>query len=124
MATNNTQAIQIANGLISCANQLLALYNQIGVLNTAWTDDAVANTLNAMTTVALNSDGTQGTADSTPNVAHPISLTVYPTLNRSISANQLASLNTVLGTITTLVNGSAVSAQSGFRAIINNATGG
>lgn len=123
-ATVQSQAIQNANTIMSLAAQLLALSSAITQVGNAWTDDSSANTLNAMATVALNTDGSQGTADGSPNNAHPLSLTLFPTLTRSISSNQIASMLTVLQTIPTLVGGSAVGAQAGMRAILNSATGG
>jgi hypothetical protein len=122
-ATPQSQAIGIANQLISMAQVLNDLYQTVTILNQQWTDDAVANTLNAMGTVAQNADGSLGAADATPNPAHPLNLTTYPTLYRAVSANQIASLLTILQNILTYVNGSAVSATGGVRANLNNVTG-
>lgn len=123
-ATPQTQTIQTANSLISLAGQLLSIYQQMVIIDAAWTDNGEANILNALGTVTLAPDGSTGSADATPNVAHPISPTLFPSLSRSLSANQITSIKTVLDSIVTLVNGSAVSAQAGARGILNSAVGG
>lgn len=122
--TPSSQAIQTANQLISLSQQLLAIYQQMLVIDAAWTDDTVATTVAAMSTTTLNADGSIGTADSTPNVAHPMSLTVYPTLSRAISSNQLGQAKTILDGIVNYVGGTAVTTQVGARAILNAVTGG
>jgi hypothetical protein len=124
MATQQTQAIQNVNTIISLAQQLLALSTSITSINNAWQDDGTANVINAMGTQALNTDGSLGAADGSPNNAHPMNLTTYPTLSRAISANQVASLLTVLNNIPVYVSGSSVSATAGVRGILNAATGG
>lgn len=123
-ATPQTQAIQIANQIIAIGGQLMALYTQMVVLDQAWTDNVVGSTLNAMGTVVLNSDGSTGASDATPNNAHPLDPTKYPTLQRSLSSNQIAGLKTVLDNIVTYVNGGAVTATPGARQTLNSVVGG
>src|SRR5690349_4267921 len=62
-STPQTQAVQVANGLIAAANTLMQLYQTINALDAQWTDDGVAATLAAMQTMALNTDGSLGSAD-------------------------------------------------------------
>lgn len=120
-----TQAIQTANQIIALASTLLGVYQQMVIIDAAWTDNGAANILNALKTVALNADGSAGTSDGvTPNVTHPIDPALFPTLTRSLSANQIASMKTILDNIVTYVNGGAVSATASARAILNSATGG
>lgn len=123
-ANQQTQAIQTANQLVSLSSQLLAIYTQMVVLDAAWTDQGTANVLNAMGTVALNTDGSTGAADGAANVAHPLDPAKYPALSRSLSANQIAQLKTVLDNIVTYTNGSAVTATPSARAILNSSVGG
>lgn len=123
MATAQSQAIGVANQIISCAQQLLALKVQIDAASAAWTDDAVANTLNALQTCALAADGSLGAVDGTPNVAHPINTATYTALSRALSANQIASMLTIIQNISTYVNGGAVSATASARAILDSASG-
>jgi len=123
-ATQQTQAIAVANQLIGLSTALISIYQQMVVLDAAWTDQGTANVLNAMGTVALNTDGSTGTADVTPNVTHPLSPALYSNLSRSLSANQITSLKTILDNIVTYVNGSAVSATASARSILNTTVGG
>lgn len=122
--TKQSQAIQTANGLVNAANQLMSLYQQMTVLDAAWTDDGVANVLAAMGTVALNTDGSLGAADGAPNIANPLNPATYPALSRAISSNQIGQLKTILDGVVGYVNGSAVSTQASARPILNVAVGG
>jgi hypothetical protein len=121
MAMNpQTQAIGTANQLISLAVQLMAIYQQMVVIDAAWTDNSMANTMNALATAVLNADGSVGAVDGTPNTAHPIT---NISLQRSMSATQITQLKTVLDNIVTYVNGGAVSATASARGILNSASG-
>lgn len=122
--TPQTQAIQVANGLISAAQQLMNLYQLMVQLDQQWTDQSVATIVAAMATVTQNADGSMGAADGSPNVAHPLSPTLYPTLNRAISSNQIGQLKTILDGVVNYVGGSAVSTQASARPILNVAVGG
>jgi hypothetical protein len=128
MAANpQTQAIAVANGYAAVAQQMITLFVQVQSLDAQWTDQAVATTLANLNTVALNADGTPGAADGVINVAHPISPTLYPSLQRLLSSNQYSSLKTIIDEIfssTGYVAGGAVATQAGARAILNAATGG
>ena len=123
-ATQQSQAIQIANQLVSMSTQLLSIYQQMVILDAAWTDDGAATVLAAMGTVAINADGSTGAADGAPNVAHPLNPATYPTLVRAISSNQIAQLKTILDGIVSYVGGSAVTTQASARGILNIAVGG
>jgi hypothetical protein len=124
VANPQTQAIQIANTLFNLSSQLMSVYTQMVVLDQQWTDQGSANVINALGTVAINVDGSTGAADATPNVAHPVDPAKYPQVQRSLSANQIASIKTVLDNIVTYVNGSAVAATPSARGILNSAVGG
>jgi len=125
VASPQTQAIQAANSLIAVSQQLIQLYQTMVALDAAWTDQAVATTLAAMGTVALNSDGTSGSADGSPNTAHPLDPTKYPALSHLLSSTQIGQLKTILDNgIVNYVGGQAVSTQAGARAILNAAVGG
>jgi hypothetical protein len=123
-ATPQSQALQIANQIMSLSQQLLGIYQQMVILDAAWTDDAAAATIAAMTTTTLNGDGSQGSADATPNTAHPISLTLYPTLSRAVSSTQIAQAKTIMDGIVSYVGGTAVTTQASARPILNAVTGG
>lgn len=123
-ATAQSQAIQTANTIMGLASQLLNIYQQMVIIDAAWTDDAVAVTVAAMATTALNADGSSGAADGTPNVAHPINLATYPSLSRAVSSNQIGQAKTILDGIVNYVGGSAVTTQASARPILNAVTGG
>jgi hypothetical protein len=123
-STQQSQAIQVANNLISAAQQLMQLYQLMTTIDAQWTDQGTATVIAAMGTIAQNADGSLGTTDSTPNVAHPLNPTTYPTLSRALSSNQIAQLKTILDGVVSYVGGTAVTTQAGARAILNAAVGG
>jgi len=123
-ATQQSQAIQTANTIMGLAGQLLNIYQQMVILDAAWTDDAVAATIAAMGTTALNADGSAGAADGAANVAHPIDLSKYPALSRAVSSNQIGQAKTILDGIVSYVGGQAVTTQAAARGILNAVTGG
>lgn len=123
MSNPQTQAIGLINELLGWAVQLKAMSDAMVALDGVWSDNNVGATLNAFGTVALNADGSPGAADGTVNTAHPINPTNYPGITRMLSATQITQIKTILDTIPTLVSGSAVSAQSGARGILNFAAG-
>jgi hypothetical protein len=122
--TPNSQSIQVANQLMALSQQLMSIYQQMVVLDAAWTDQGVAAAVAAMGTTVLGADGLPGAADGAANVAHPINLGTYPTLSRAISSNQIGQAKTIMDGIVAYVGGQAVSTQVGARAILNNVTGG
>jgi len=122
--TPQTQAIQNKNSIEQLCARLLQLTYDIQTVNSAYIDDASGNTLNAMATAPLNTDGTLGTADSTPNSTHAIDTRIYTAVQRATSAFSTVQALTVLNNIPLYVNGSSVSATTGVRAILNAATGG
>lgn len=125
-ATPQSATIQLANLLESEAQAIIGLYNSHKIVQAQWTDQGIANQLNALATAALNVDGSFGTADGTPNVAHPIDtrVAVNSALGKSLSANQLTQIKTLMDAIVSLVDGNAVSAQTGAHSILNQAVGG
>jgi hypothetical protein len=122
--TPQAQAIAIANQLIAIAQQTMSLYDQMTTIDQQWTDQGAAVIIAALGTVAQNTDGSLGTPDVTPNIAHPIDPAKFPTLSRSLSSNQIGQIKTILDGVVTYVNGQAVTTQVGARAILNVATGG
>jgi hypothetical protein len=119
--TPQQQAIIVANGYISIAQQVMTIFAQLTTLDQEWTDQGIATILAAMGTVALNADGTLGAADGSPNNAHPLNTATYPALSVPLSSNQIGSLKTILDEIETYVGGGAVATQIGARSILNNA---
>lgn len=120
-----SQAIYVANSYLTFAEQLMSMHDQLKVLATQWTDDGVANTLIAMHTVAINSDGSLATVnDGIPISTNPINPTAYPTLIRPVSSLQLSQLKTILDGIVTYIDGNVVTTQPGAHAILNAVIGG
>ena len=123
-ATVQSQAIEGVNGGIGSAQQLMNLYVQLVHLKEIWQDVNVGQTISAMSTIKLNADGSLGAADTTPNAGNPIDTNKYPTLSRALSSTQIAQMKTILDGIVDYIEGRAVSAQPGARAILNTAIGG
>src|SRR6266436_6441176 len=115
IANPQTQAIQTANTMFNLAAQLMSLYTQMVALDAAWLDQGSAAVLAAMGTVIQNADGSLGTADVTPNITHPLDPTKYPSIQRSLSSNQIASFNTgIWGQVHLLTGGAFTPAAGGF----------
>lgn len=117
--TLNSQAIKIANDIVSLSQQIISVYQQIVALDAAWTDTGAAVVLAAMTTSVLNPDGSIGAPDGTPNSAHPINTLLYPQMTQAVSSTQLAQAKTILDGIRAYIEGQAVGTQAGARAILN-----
>lgn len=122
-STPQTQALNVANTLVSIAQQLISVYGQMDVLDAAWTDNAIATVLGTLGTIALNPDGSLGAQDSTPNPNHSLNPNLYPTLTRALSSTQLTQIKSICDAVVSLLNGNAVTAQGGARAILNQAVG-
>src|SRR5215469_20524 len=95
-ATPQSQALETANHIVSCGQQMMTLYNLIKVVQANWTDDEVATYLQALQTAPVQPDGSLGPADTTPKPANPINPTTYPVLTRAMAFNQYNQLKTVL----------------------------
>ncbi len=103
---------------------MLSLYQTMLALDASWTDDGVATALATLNTVAVNSDGTLGTADGTPNPAHPINPAIYPTITRAVSVNQLTLTKTIMDGFVSYIGGQAVTTQVSARLALNTMVGG
>lgn len=112
MATTlETQVANVANGIIATVSQAATLKLQIDQLSAAWTNLGAANLLNLFPTTAATTTGGLGTADVSPNVAHPIDTrtAVGGEISRALSANDIASMLTFIQGVSNVVGGSAVS---------------
>jgi hypothetical protein len=120
-----SQAIDVANGLLSISQQVLSIYGQLKELAAEWTDENVANTLSQLNTVAVNLDGSLATVNDTNiTTTHPINPVQYPTLTRPVSVLQLTQAKTILDGLIAYIEGGAVTTQPGARAILHAVTGG
>lgn len=109
--TLQSQAIDVANDLMSIAQALVGLKQRIDQRSSEFTQLTLGTVFANLATAAVGADGSLGAADLLPNVAHVIDPRVVTTISRAISSNDLASLNTLLQAISTLLTGSAVTQQ-------------
>jgi hypothetical protein len=115
MATQQSDiAIQYANQVQSLVAQLVALRQQIaGIVTVNAANPLASNFWNVLNTTALAADGSLGTADGSPNTAHKIDSRLYPALNRSISATDLANGLQILVDLQTFFTGAQPEAVAG-----------
>jgi hypothetical protein len=126
MATGTTQsqAIHVANSLLGVAQQIMSIYDQIGLLGEQWNDQQVAATLDKFATVGETPDGGIGDPDPEPVSGNAIDPATYPGLNRSVSALEINQIKGVLDDLKAYIDGQDLGANLGARAILNVATGG
>jgi hypothetical protein len=121
MSTPQEQVATVANTIISLLAQADALRMSINAASTDWTNMGVANRINAFPTAPLTSTGALGTPDASPVNANPIDTRITPgsLLNKTISAQNIASMLTGLQGIAAVVNGQAVpGANAGLAQLI------
>lgn len=118
--TQETQVANIANTMLALVSGAYSLQQQINQLSTQWTNLSAANALNAFPTAPLLTTGALGTADVSPNVAHPIDTrtTDGGLINRAVSANNLASMLTLLQGIASVIGGTAVGANGAAPSLV------
>lgn len=111
--TRQTQAADVANGIIGLVAQAQNLKASIDALSSRWTNLSVANMVNAFPTAPTLTNGALGTADVTPNVVNVIDVRTVDgaLIGRAISANDIASMLTFLQGLSTCIGGGAVSAN-------------
>lgn len=123
-ATLQSQVIQLANQINGLAGQLQNISSQVAVLNTQWNALNGQSVLNAMGTVAQNTDGSPGAADASPTSGHPISATLYPSLSRATSAYNYGATLTLLQQLLNLLTGQAVATQATAPTLLAEMSGG
>lgn len=124
-ATPQSQAVSLANTILSIDAQIASLFAQANQVIALWSDTGAEAVVNALPTAALNADGTLGTADGTPNTAHVIDTRVVTALTRAISAADVGALKLyVLGNFVSMCNGTAIGVLPAMRQLINKAQGG
>lgn len=94
--TKQTKAITAANTVIALAQQLAILRSSINDFVTAYNSEGYSNVWNALPTATQNTDGSLGTADGSPNTAHPINTGTVTTLAKAVSATQLVNAVSML----------------------------
>ena len=119
MTSPNTQALSVVNMLTNNAQAIMGVVNNMDLIDQLWVDQTTATYVSKMSTVTINADGTLGPQDQTPVSTNPIVTLAHP-----LSSLQINQIKSILDAIVSLVNGNAVSAQGGARAILNAAVGG
>jgi hypothetical protein len=77
---NLVASIQAPNGVREQVDDIVRKWNSVGALTI----------VNALATAPANTDGSLGTADGSPNNAHPIDTRIYASLLYPRSANDFA----------------------------------
>lgn len=114
-ATLQSQSIQVANELMAIGSTLYTLEQTINQVTQTYTQLTMGTVFAAFPTTAVNADGSLGTADGAANAAHVIDtrIAAVSSLARAISANDLASLVTLLQAVAQLLSGGTPPAQQG-----------
>jgi hypothetical protein len=123
-ATLQSQSIGVVNSVVVSARQLMGFYDQFVQLQQQWNDNSVAQIIEAMETVALNSDGSIGAADPSPDNDHPIDPAKYPDFTRALSANQIIQIKGIVDGFVAYIDGQAVPATPSARQLLNLTVGG
>ena len=92
-ATTQSQTVAMINESLGLIANVQLLYKQVVDFNRRNTEINPAQYWANFPTAPINSDGSLGAADATPNAAHPMTLAG---LNRAISANALFAANSAL----------------------------
>jgi hypothetical protein len=94
MATKQDNAVTFANWLLSLAQTAQNLRANLADAVKRYNSENYNTVWNAMATAVQNADGSLGTADGTPNVAHPLDTRVFANLSKAVSATQLVAMIT------------------------------
>lgn len=114
--TQQNQVANVVNQLMALGGQMVTMQQQINNLAAQWNNLGVSVMLANFPTAPLDSLGGLGTADGSPNTAHPID-TRTPDgslINRSLSATQIGAILTCLEGVASAIGGTAVAAQAGL----------
>jgi hypothetical protein len=108
-ATQQSAAVNAANALGDLiVNQLLTLRSAVNEYVTKYNDANFSAVWNALPTAPANTDGSLGTADGSPNVAHPIDTRVVSTLRYPRSADDYVNAVAALQALQNFFTGGVV----------------
>lgn len=112
--TKQTKAVAAANFALSVGQQLANIRDAINTFLVKNTNEGYTTTWSSFATCAQNADGSLGTADSTPNTAHPIDTRTagLTGLANSVSETQLANVILTFQQLQNFFNGTAVTANT------------
>ncbi len=122
MATTKCdQAIAAANSLIGIAASIRTLKAQVDDLVNNYNNEGWSTIWGALATAAQNADGSLGTADGSPNTAHPIDTRVatQTALAKAVSQAKLVAGIVALQQFQNLLNNGAVT-QAAYLQSIND----
>ena len=86
-ATKQSAAVNGANALGALIQSLLSVRSQVNEFVSKYNDENWSAVWNALPTAPANADGSLGTADGTPNNAHPIDTRIVSALTFPLAAN-------------------------------------
>ena len=111
--TQDQQAAGVANNVLALMQQAYQFQQTINQVALQWTNLSAATLLSNFNTAPLLASGALGTADGSPNTAHPIDTRTAPgsELNAAVSEANLASMMTALQGFANAMGGTAVSAN-------------
>lgn len=115
-------AIDYANQIIALATQLRNIRALIAEIVTLNVTSPFGNLWATFATTNTNADGTLATADSTPNVAHPIDPRVYTGLTRAVKSGDLTNALQLIVDFQAFMAGTALVANGARPANINAVT--
>lgn len=122
MATQQSDvAVNYANQVQNLVQQLTNIRSQVANIIAVNTVTPLGNLWNKLNTTPLLNDGNLGTADTqgTPVLADYIDPRVYPTINRTVKASDLANGLQALVDLNTFFQGTAVAANGARPANLN-----
>ena len=107
-ATKQTMAVAAINRLLAIMVQLQATRASINDFVEDYNGANWSAVWNALPTAPANTDGSLGTADGSPNNAHPIDTRIIPNLNTDMAANDLVNGVAMLQAFQAFLTNSAV----------------
>lgn len=110
LQTKQALALAAAQQVADLMRQLAGLHDQVNGFLVTYTANSYDTTWQSLPTVAVNADGTSGTADGTPNTAHVIGVpAAAPIL---VARNDLLTAVGCLTNFQSFMNGVAVTTQA------------
>ena|SRR5579859_479946 len=107
-ATKQSMAVGGANRLTSLMQQFQTFRASVNDYVTQYNDANWSAVWDALPTAAANADGTFGTADASPNNAHPIDTRVVSGLSAAMAANDMVNAVALLEALQAFLTNQAV----------------
>jgi hypothetical protein len=124
-ATKQTQAVSMANELLSLAGQLQSILFTAQGLSQRYGNQGIQAVLNALPTRAQNADGSLGTPDVSPVAGNPINTDAVTGLNRACKASELIAVKNIMNDYITFMTNATVAAAAQDRTVsVDKVVGG